>query len=280
MANQLQQGQAGSVIPPGMEREDRMLIIYMRDLCLKRNWGEAAKALSEAAGLDPTNEAPISSTRGFLWEWWIVFWKTHSAATEPRGTDSPQTGAQSPPGVQSQTTQPSSASKYGTHSQVSAPPCNPTASPHCDSSRIPESTGTGTLPRPSAPISSGLPTYLPALNHIGGSQHGTGSLDLGKRRTPPVQHSSSGKRTCTFPPYAAPAPWGMPQSWQPIIAPGSQPLLQQPGDYDTLVQLSQTQGAIDPSLIISDEPFDINPEFGINSGVWPFSMPHASGGGH
>lgn len=86
MANQLQQGQAGSVIPPGMEREDRMyaalssvfftisstnfnrLIIYMRDLCLKRNWGEAAKALSEAAGLDPTNEAPISSTRGFLWE--------------------------------------------------------------------------------------------------------------------------------------------------------------------------------------------------------------------
>ncbi|EED83169.1 predicted protein [Postia placenta Mad-698-R] len=264
MANQLQHGQANSVVPPGMEREDRMLAIYIRDLCLKRNWVNTARALSEDANLDQANEAPISTARGFLWEWWIVFWKTHSAATEPRGTDNPQTGAQNQPGMQPQATQTTSASIHGTHSQASAPMCNSTASTERDPSRIPENTGIDILRRRSATISSRPQTYMSTSSAIGALQHEPILRNPRKRSTvPPVQHPTKRMRIDPSPWNAAYTPPGLAYGSQPMIAQGLQPLSQQPAAYDPPAQLPPNQDEINPGFFTSGpfESFGINPEF-------------------
>ncbi|KAL4589697.1 hypothetical protein LXL04_002605 [Taraxacum kok-saghyz] len=74
--------------PPTMDA-DTMLDVYILDYLMKKNYGNSTKAFEGEAKV-PANVRAIDAPRGFLFEWWTVFWDTfisrykrHQGSMEP-----------------------------------------------------------------------------------------------------------------------------------------------------------------------------------------------------
>ncbi|CAH1426417.1 unnamed protein product [Lactuca virosa] len=59
---------------PAMDA-DTMLDVYILDYLIKKNYGNSTKAFEGEAKV-PANVRAIDAPRGFLFEWWTVFWDT------------------------------------------------------------------------------------------------------------------------------------------------------------------------------------------------------------
>lgn len=60
-------------------RATELLHTYIYDYCKKHNFGQAAKAFAQEAGVQVDQIPPIDIPSGFLGDWWSVFWDVYNA---------------------------------------------------------------------------------------------------------------------------------------------------------------------------------------------------------
>lgn len=69
--------QNGQLLPEA--RTTELLHTYIYDYCKKHNFGQAAKAFAQEAGVQVDQVPPIDIPSGFLGDWWSVFWDVYNA---------------------------------------------------------------------------------------------------------------------------------------------------------------------------------------------------------